>query len=246
MEAFEGVESSLWNPFGWLGIDNNLLKINGSTIVNTWIVLLLLFAFLLFCRLLFFKQPIVRYLVSAGVKNFMEMVVHNMGTFIYPHFLMVISLFLFILACNWVIVLPWTKEPTSDINTTIALALIAFFYKEVASIRARGWWGYFEEFLEPFFIMFPVNVIGHFSKIISLAFRLFGNIFGSSIIMDLYTHVISMIWVAEIVGLFSGLNFLIIIFFGLFEGLIQAFVFAMLTLTYISLAIQKDLHGEGI
>ncbi|HEX2978264.1 MAG TPA: F0F1 ATP synthase subunit A [Candidatus Babeliales bacterium] len=244
MEAFENGQS-LWNPLGWLGIENDLLKLNGSTIINTWIVLFVLITLLILVRIFIEKSAILAHLVKKAVQSLIDLIEQNMGRFVYSHFLMVAALFLFILGCNWVILLPWTKEPTTDINTTLALAVIAFFYKEIACIRARGWWGYLEEFLEPFFIMAPINVIGHFSKIISLSFRLFGNIFGSSIIMDLYTHVISTFWVTELLGLLSGLNIVVVLFFGLFEGLIQAFVFAMLTLTYIGLAVQKDHHGES-
>jgi F-type H+-transporting ATPase subunit a len=244
METFESGQS-LWNPLGWLGVENDFLKLNSSTIINTWIVLASLIAILLVLRILFTKSATFAHLIKKSVHSLIELIEQNMGHFVYEHFIMVASLFLFILCCNWVILLPWTKEPTTDVNTTLALACIAFFYKEIASIKARGLWGYIEEFLEPFFIMAPINVVGHFSKIISLSFRLFGNIFGSSIIMDLYTHVISMFWFTEILGLLSGLNIVIVLFFGLFEGLIQAFVFSMLTLTYIGLAVQKDHHGES-
>jgi F-type H+-transporting ATPase subunit a len=245
MEAFE-VSSFTWSPLGYLGIEHDLLKLNGSTIINTWIVIALIGGILFFVRVLIHKNEIVRHLALTATRTLVELIEQNMGSFIYSHFLLVAALFIFILVCNWIIIFPWTKEPTTDINTTLAVALIAFLYKEFAGIRARGIWGYLEEFLEPFFIMAPINVISHFSKIISLSFRLFGNIFGSSIIMDLYTHVISFSWLTELAGLLTGVNFVVILFFGLFEGLIQAFVFAMLTLTYISLAIQKEDHAQEL
>lgn len=243
MEAFE-VSSLTWNPLGYFGIEHDLLKLNVSTIVNTWIVLALICGTMLLVRLLLGKSEVIRHLALTATGTLIELIEQNMGSFIYSHFLLVATLFIFILGCNWIIILPWTKEPTTDINTTLAVALVAFLYKECAGIKARGIWGYIEEFLEPFFIMAPINVISHFSKIISLSFRLFGNIFGSSIIMDLYTHVISFSWLTELAGLLTGVNFVVILFFGLFEGLIQAFVFAMLTLTYISLAIQKEDHAQ--
>ena len=245
MEIFE-LGSSLWNPLSILGINNDLLKLNSTTIINTWIVLAILFALLVLARYFINKSKMVHHVVLSSTKGLIELVEQNIGRFVYAHFLVVATLFLFILGCNWIILLPWTKEPTSDINTTLALALIAFFYKEYSSIRARGIGGYLEEFLQPFFIMAPINVISHFSKIISLSFRLFGNIFGSSIIMDLYFHVVSLFWFTEIIGLLSGINFIVLLFFGLFEGLIQAFVFAMLTLTYIGLATHTENHGEGM
>jgi len=97
-----------------------------------------------------------------------------------------------------------------------------------------------KSYFAPFFIMLPLNFIGKFSTIISISFRLFGNIYGGSMIGSMYQKVIqgSVIW--ETAGLLSGLNFTILFFFGLFEGFLQAFVFAMLSLTYLSIAIQKE------
>jgi F-type H+-transporting ATPase subunit a len=89
--------------------------------------------------------------------------------------------------------------------------------------------------------MFPLNVIGKLASIISISFRLFGNIFGGAIISRIYFGVIEGSLIGEMIGLFSGINFLIMLFFGLFEGALQAFVFSMLTLTYLSMSIQ----GEG-
>ncbi|MEX0939804.1 MAG: F0F1 ATP synthase subunit A [Candidatus Babeliales bacterium] len=230
-----------WNPFAWLGLDYTFLKFNLVTILNTWFIIGLLTILLIVCRLyLNKKQSVLYYLITSVINSFMDLVTQTLGFFAYNHFLLVFSLFLFILFCNCISVIPWTTEPTQDINTALAFGLIAFFYKEYQGIKANGFRVYIQEFLEPFFIMFPVNLIGHFSKIISISFRLFGNIFGGAIIMELYKGLIAGSLLLELIGLLTGLNFIILLFFGVFEGLIQAFVFAMLTLTYLSLALQKD------
>ncbi len=245
MTDIEIFEQTLWNPFARLGLDYDFLNINASTVVNTWFVLLLLFTILTVCRLfLTKKQSVLRYLVITGASSFIDLVTQTLGSFMYNHFAFIFSLFIFILLCNWVSMIPWATEPTQDINTTLALGLVGFMYKEIQGIKSNGFWSYIKEFFHPFFIMFPINVIGHFSKIISISFRLFGNIFGGSIIMELYQQFIAGSFILETVGLFSGLNFLILLFFGFFEGLIQAFVFAMLSLTYLTLAIQKEPAGE--
>ena len=69
---------------------------------------------------------------------------------------------------------------------------------------------------------------------------LFGNIYGGAMIGSIYQHAIEGSVTFETAGLISGLNFVILAFFGLFEGFLQAFVFAMLSLTYLSIAIQKE------
>jgi F-type H+-transporting ATPase subunit a len=88
--------------------------------------------------------------------------------------------------------------------------------------------------------MFPLNVIGKLSSIISSSFRLFGNIFGGSIITKLYFTAIQTSLLTQLFGIFSGFNILIVLFFTLFEGLLQAFVFAMLTLTFLSLGASDE------
>jgi F-type H+-transporting ATPase subunit a len=246
MDDIKVFEQVLWNPLGVFGLDYSFLKINANTILNTWFILLLLTVILFISRyFLTKKRSPIRYLVISGVSSFMDLVSQTLGTFVYHHFALIFSLFLFILTCNCIAVVPWTTEPTQDLNTTLALGLISFFYKDFYSIKTHGFLGYLKEFFIPFFLMFPVNVIGHFSKVISISFRLFGNIFGGSIIMGLYHGFIEGSIPLEFFGLFSGLNFLILLFFGIFEGLIQAFVFSILTLTYLSLALQEEPQGES-
>ncbi len=245
MKSFEGLEQTTWNPLSIFGLHYELAEINISTIINTWVVLGILITLLVLCRILMRnRRGIIHYLVTSSIVSFMDLVTQTLGSFIYPYFALVLSLFIFILLCNWASIIPWMSEPTKDLNTTLALGLISFFYKEVEGIRVRGFKNYLKEFLQPFFIMFPVNIIGHFSKIISISFRLFGNIFGGSVIMELYQHAMASSILAQLVGLFSGINFLIILFFGVFEGLIQAFVFAMLTLTYLTIAVYDEHAGE--
>lgn len=246
MDDIKVFEQVLWNPLAVFDLDYSFLKINANTILNTWFILVLLTILLCVCRyFLKKKRSIIRYLVISGVTSFMDLVGQTLGSFVYQHFALIFSLFLFILTCNCIAVIPWTTEPTQDLNTTLALGLISFFYKDIYAIKKHGFLGYFKEFLMPFFVMFPVNVIGHFSKIISISFRLFGNIFGGSIIMGLYHNFIDGSIPLELFGLVSGLNFVILIFFGIFEGLIQAFVFSILTLTYLSLALQEEPQGES-
>jgi len=245
MAEIELFEQHQINIGHWFGSESPFFQISIPTVFNTWFILFLLFLLLIVCRLaLRNKKSIIRYIALAGVENFMQLITQTLGTFIYKHFAFITSLFIFLLFCNCIAIIPCTTEPTTDLNTTLALGLASFFYKEYYTIRTQGIWGYFKEFLMPFFLMLPVNLIGHFSKIISISFRLFGNIFGGSIIMELYKAAISGSVILELFGIFSGLNFLILIFFGIFEGLIQAFVFSMLSLTYLALALQEE-HGES-
>jgi F-type H+-transporting ATPase subunit a len=89
--------------------------------------------------------------------------------------------------------------------------------------------------------MLPLNVIGKLATVVSISFRLFGNIFGGSIISSIYFNAIQGRFLLELIGLISGINLIMVLFFGIFEGFLQAFVFSMLSLTYLSIALQ----GEG-
>ncbi len=229
---------NLLAPFG---IDNPLFYINKLIIVNTWLVLIILLVLVLVMRYyLTKKESMIRSIALSIVTAFSDLTTETLGAFYYKHTVFVASIFIFILLCNCIAILPWTDEPTRDLNTALALGVIAFLYKEVYAIKTHGILGYLKEFTHPFVIMLPLNVIGHLSKVISLSFRLFGNIFGGAIITTIYKGVISLSFLTQIIGLISGMNLIVLLFFGVFEGIIQAFVFSMLSLTYLSIAIQTE------
>jgi F-type H+-transporting ATPase subunit a len=78
------------------------------------------------------------------------------------------------------------------------------------------------------------------ATIISISFRLFGNIFGGSIISEIWFGFLGKSIFFELGGILTGVNFLVLGFFGMFEAFLQAFVFTMLTLTYLSIGIQHE------
>ena len=95
-------------------------------------------------------------------------------------------------------------------------------------------------YVQPIFLMFPLHVIGVISSILSISFRLYGNIFGGLIISSLYASLLSGSTLLQTIGVLSGANLSMLLVFGIFEGLIQAFVFTMLTLTYLSMQILPE------
>jgi len=241
MDGFDLTANQSWKPLIWFGFKHSFFTIDGHIVIQTWIILLILLGVILLARyFLRYKQSIPYFLTTKLVRSFMDLINQTLGGFFFNHFAFITTLFLFILSCNAAPAIPWIEEPTSDLNTTLALGIISFIYTQWYTICEHGVGTYLKSYLAPFFIMLPLNVIGKFSNIISISFRLFGNIYGGSRIGGEYAKIIqsSIIW--ETIGLFSGLNFIILFFFGLFEGLLQAFVFAMLSLTYLSIALQKD------
>lgn len=241
MKNLELFKEATWKPLAQFGLTHQFWSIFPETLIYTWIVLGVLIVIIGLARYAMKKQDSIgQYLVLSFTNIFKEQVTESIGYFAFNHFAFVTSLFIFIVICNTISLIPFVEEPTIDINTTLGLGLTSFIYIQGASIRANGFIGYIKQYFYPFFLFFPVNVIGHLSSVISISFRLFGNIFGGSVIMQLWSGLISGILVFELLGIISFLNLLITGFFILFEGFIQAFVFAMLSLTYLA----AELHHE--
>ena len=140
-----------------------------------------------------------------------------------------VTLFFFIWISNQsaLLPIPGISEPTKNLNVPLGLGLMAVAVVHYNAIRKKGFKEWAGAFCEPLFFLLPLNLVGELSKIISISFRLFGNIFGGAIIGVVVSSLTKFIIVPV------GLN----MFFTLFAGTIQAFVFTMLAMTYLSLEI---------
>ena len=141
---------------------------------------------------------------------------------------MICALFLFLLLSNWLGIIPNLEEPTKDLNTPLGLGLMGFVIAHYAGIKSKGFKAYLKEYFQPIFFMMPLNLIGELAKIVSISFRLFGNIMGGSIIILVVSHLVYSVVLPPF----------LYAFFGLFVGTIQAFVFTMLTVVYISVQVK--------
>ena len=141
---------------------------------------------------------------------------------------LICALFMFLVLANWLGIIPHLEEPTKDLNTPLSLGLMGFVIAHYAGIKSKGFKAYAKEYLEPMFFMMPLNVIGELAKIVSISFRLFGNIMGGSIIILVVSHLTYSLVLPPLLNAF----------FGLFVGTIQAFVFTMLTVVYISVQVK--------
>jgi F-type H+-transporting ATPase subunit a len=145
---------------------------------------------------------------------------------------LIASLALVIVFCNLIGVFPGFESPTSNINFTLSLALIVFVYYNYLGIKKNGFINYFKHFMGPMPIlaplMFPIEIISHISRIISLSFRLFGAIRGD----DMFLMVLLMLvpWIIPLSGFFLLTAF----------GILQAFIFSILTYVYIAGSIMME------
>jgi len=152
---------------------------------------------------------------------------------------LVATIGLFVLVNNLIGIIPGFESPTSNINVTLVLALVVFFYYNYEGVKKQGAFNYFKNFvhlgeMNPIakflmsLLMYPIEIVSHLSRIVSLSFRLFGNIKGD----DLFLWVLLMLtpWIIPITPL-------ILLTFMAF---LQTFVFMILTYVYLAGAIAVD------
>lgn len=131
------------------------------------------------------------------------------------------------------VISPFFRGPNADINTTLGLALITTFAFMQATIKSSGIIGYFKGLMSPAPVMLPLNIIGEFAKPTNLSMRLFGNNFAGGVILGLVYMAAP--WVIPVP---------LHMYFDLFGGTVQAFVFTMLTMVYIQSSL-GDSEPEG-
>ncbi|WP_425446173.1 F0F1 ATP synthase subunit A [Dethiothermospora halolimnae] len=129
--------------------------------------------------------------------------------------------------------------PTSDYSIPFTLAIMTFVLTQYYGIKGNGLGGYFKGFFEPIWFLFPINIIGELANPVSLSFRLFGNILSGVIIMGLLYSalnsalgILSYIVTPVVTSVFHA-------YFDVFAGLIQTFIFMMLTMIFVSMAADE-------
>ncbi|MBF4694545.1 F0F1 ATP synthase subunit A [Fusibacter ferrireducens] len=134
------------------------------------------------------------------------------------------------------------RPPTADLNTTMCLSITTFVLTQFFGMKSKGLGGYGKGFLEPIPFLLPLNIIGELANPISLGFRLFGNITAGVIIMTLLYGALGA-FTDTLLGLTvpllqAGVPAVLHIYFDLFAGLLQSFIFTMLTMVFISGAME--------
>ena len=142
-----------------------------------------------------------------------------------------LAIFVIILFSNLMGLIPYMEPPTANVNTNVAMALVVFFLTQYYGVKVHGI-GYIKQFTGPVWwlapLMMPIELIGHFARILSLTIRLFGNMFADHSVVTLFLMLLAPV----VPSVFMGL--------GLLVAVIQAFVFSMLSVVYFSMAISKE------
>jgi F-type H+-transporting ATPase subunit a len=180
----------------------------------------------------------------SGFQNFFEVIIGGLENFIEEimgpegkhYFTLIAGLFLFILVCNLEGLIPGFDSPTANLNTTAALALCAFTATHYIGIKRHGL-GYIKHFFGPMWalapIMFIIEIISHLARVMSLSFRLFGNMVAKHKLLLVLALLAPYIAPVPILGL------------GLLVSFVQAGVFTLLTMLYLSGSIEEaHIGGE--
>ncbi|KGF71102.1 ATP synthase F0F1 subunit A [Hoeflea sp. BAL378] len=198
-----------------------------ATIVNTWIIMAVLTGIsMLITRKLRPDVPPNRWrtmleVIVQGIQSQIEEISRRPSrNLLY----FVGTLFLFIATSNLMLVMPGFDPPTASLSTTAALAFSVLIAVPLFGMTSRGVGGYLKTYMQPSVIMLPFNIISEFSRGISLAIRLYGNIMSGAVIAAILLSVAPFFFpvVMDVLGLLTGL--------------IQAYIFAILATVYISSA----------
>ena len=165
--------------------------------------------------------------IITGIEDFMIGITGEEGRFAFP---LIATLGFFILVSNYMGMVPGFFAPTASVNTTLACALIVVVFTHIIGVRFHGV-KYIKHFMGPIWwltpLIMPIELIGHFARVLSLSIRLFGNIMGEELVLAILFF---------LAGLY--LAPLPMMFLGLFTGFIQAFIFCLLSMMYFAGAIE--------
>ena len=166
-------------------------------------------------------------ILISGLEDFMVDITGDEVRWFFP---LIATVFIYVLACNLAGLIPTFYPPTASLNTTASCALVVVFFTHCIGVKYHGA-KYIKHFLGPVWwmvpIILPIELIGHMARILSLTFRLFGNIMGHELVLG-------------ILFMLAGAFFapLPIMAMGIFVSIVQAFVFCLLSIMYFTGAME--------
>lgn len=242
MLSLEQVEERLniWHfphePWHLGTIGNFPIDLNPRTIVMTWITMALVILFAVAAtRNMNMRRPSKLQVAFETIYDFVRgMVNDNMDPVKGMSLLsIVLTYFIFILFSNLLGLIPTLSSPTADYHTTFALSLFTFVLIQFFGLKYKGA-GHFKHFLQPYAVFLPINLVEELSKPVTLAFRLYGNIYAGEVLIAVLLGLFP--WHIDLAGGFIAS--VIWLGFSIFVGCIQAFIFTMLSIVYVSKAVE--------
>ena len=205
-----------------------------ESVVISWVVIAILVALAIFLtRDMRVWNPGKRQVIAETVVNWLDgFTLDMLGPEAREYSEYIATVLLFIGLSN-IIGLLGMKPPTKDMNVTIALAVMSIVLIEYAGIKVKGGKGWIKSFTQPIAIFTPINILEIFIRPLSLCMRLFGNVLGSFVIMELIEMILPV-----------GLPLVFSMYFDIFDGFIQAYVFVFLTSLFIAEAAEPLMPTE--
>jgi F-type H+-transporting ATPase subunit a len=206
------------------------LTFNSDTLTTVWLVSFVLILFAVFIRIKLNRRPSkLQAMVEMGYEALESMVSDKLGARTKLFIPFAGTLFMFILISNLLGILPFDiKAPTADINVTAGLAVMVIILVQLYAVYERGILKYLHRYIEPYPLFLPLNIVEELAKPFSLAVRLFGNVFSKETILLVLTSLV-------VFPIFYPIPILAL---GLMIGCIQAYVFTLLAIFYISMALE--------
>jgi F-type H+-transporting ATPase subunit a len=167
-----------------------------------------------------------QHLLEVAVEGLEGLVVGDIGPEGKVFVPLILMVAIFVGLSNLIGVVPGAFSPTQDLTTTLTLAGLVFVVGHVAAIMKKGFLPWLKGFFEPYFFMFPINIAGEISQVISHAFRLYGNIFGGSILIGILYMLAPYVLPVPLLA-----------WFGVLMGIIQTAVFTLLSVIYIQIKL---------
>jgi len=205
------------------------LTFNFDTLIMTWLTMAIVIVLAIVAtRSIQLRPRGWQNLLEMTIVGLMEQIEASMGKKGRQVAPIIITLFLFLLVSNELGLVPGFTSPTNDINTTLGLALMIVIIVHVLGIKNKGLGRYIKHFFEPFIPFVIINIVEEVAKPITLSFRLFGNILAGEILLIvlgmLVPYFVPTLWLAV----------------SVFIGIVQAFIFTMLSISYFSNALQDN------
>jgi F-type H+-transporting ATPase subunit a len=200
-----------------------------TTMVYSLIVSVVLVGLALVVRALMARRLSGWQVAAEFLMEHLEQIMRDMcGRDPRPYTPLVVTLALFIGVANLLGLVPGLHAPTADLSTTAALAIVVFLAVPFYGIRARGLRRYLRHYLEPSPLLLPLEIITELSRTLALAVRLFGNVVSEELVIAV---------LLSIAGLFVPVPMMML---AVLTGIVQAYIFSVLTVVYLSAAVQAE------
>jgi F-type H+-transporting ATPase subunit a len=264
------MSNHIYYPFAKFGYTSIIWSINTETLFHLIIgsCISIFFAFLIRYFLLHssdIKKKLVY--IFFTIYQLINQTCHSTNNYIFTF---IFSFGLIMICYNLLSLIPYLEEPTKDINVTFALGIFSFLgcHSIAYSLQKREYlwrhWlktpldSHLQEWIHNKYfywieivikkilnvliaiIALPFELFGKLSSVLSLSFRLFGNIFGGSMVSSLGQSFFSHSIIYHVLGIITGLSTIILGFFGCFEGLIQSFIFLVITINNLAMLLNEE------